>query len=133
MELLKPKDIFKARPAFALLGGEYFAKFLMYILRFNRINKIYDQIAEKDGIEFIDEVISVMEFKIEFDEKELKRIPEKGPVIVVSKKSPGQTWGSTPINQTPGVFGSHGSGTASCQTFSSGMETMAKWGLDRLR
>lgn len=84
MELLKPKDIFKARPAFALLGGEYFAKFLMYILRFNRLNKIYDQIAEKDGIEFIDEVIRVLEFKIEFDEKELKRIPEKGPVIVVS-------------------------------------------------
>ena len=84
MELLKPRDIFKASPAFALLGGEYFAKFLMYILRFNRINKIYDQIADKDGIEFIDEVIRVLEFKIEFDEKELKRIPAKGPVIVVS-------------------------------------------------
>ena len=84
MELLKPKDIFKASPAFTLLGGEYFAKFLMYILRFNRINKIYGQIADKDGIEFIDEVIRVLEFKIEFDEKELKRIPAKGPVIVVS-------------------------------------------------
>ena len=38
MELLKPKDIFKARPALTLLGGEYFAKFLMYILRFNKLN-----------------------------------------------------------------------------------------------
>ena len=84
MELLKPRDIFKASPAFTLPGGEYFAKFLMYILRFNRINKIYGQIADKDGIEFIDEVIRVLEFKIEFDERELKRIPAKGPVIVVS-------------------------------------------------
>ena len=84
MELLKPKDIFKASSSFALLGGEFFAKFLMYILRFKRINKIYDQIADKDGIEFIDEVIRVLEFNIEFDEKELKRIPAKGPVIVVS-------------------------------------------------
>ena len=84
MELLKPKDIFKTRPAFTLLGGEYFAKFLMYILRFNRINKIYDQIAEKDGIEFIDEVIRIMEFKIEFDENELNKIPKDGPLIVIS-------------------------------------------------
>ncbi|QGY46033.1 GNAT family N-acetyltransferase [Maribellus comscasis] len=84
MELLKPKDIFKTRPAFTLLGGEYFAKFLMYILRFNKLNKIYSQIAEKHGLEFIDEVIKSFEFNIEFDEQELKRIPQKGPVVVVS-------------------------------------------------
>ncbi len=84
MELLKPKDIFKASPAFTLLGGEYFAKFLMYILRFNRLNKIFDQIVEKDGIDFINEVIRVLEFKIEFDENELKRIPAQGPVIIIS-------------------------------------------------
>lgn len=84
MELLKPKDIFKARPAFTLLGGEYFAKFLMYILRFNKLNKIYNQIAGKHGLDFIDEVINSLEFNIEFDEQELKRIPQKGPVIVVS-------------------------------------------------
>ncbi len=84
MELLKPKDIFKPRPAFALLGGEYFAKFLMYILRFNKLNKIYSQIAEKHGLEFIDGVIDSLEFKVEIDENELKRIPENGPFIVVS-------------------------------------------------
>ena len=84
MELLKPKDIFKSRPALTLLGGEYFAKFLMYILRFNKLNKIYSQIAEKDGIDFIDEVIRSMEFNIEFDEEELKRIPKTGPLIIVS-------------------------------------------------
>ncbi len=84
MELLKPKDIFKARPALTLLGGEYFAKFLMYILRFNKLNKIYSQIAEKHGLDFIDEVIRSFEFNIESDEHELKRVPEKGPVIIVS-------------------------------------------------
>ena len=84
MELLNPKDIFKTRPAFTLLGGEYFAKFLMYVLRFNKLNKIYSQIAEKHGLEFIDEVIKSLEFNIEFEEHEIKRISEKGPVIVVS-------------------------------------------------
>ncbi|MGM0621225.1 MAG: GNAT family N-acyltransferase [Bacteroidota bacterium] len=84
MELLKLKDIFKASPALAYFGGEYFAKFLMYILRFNKLNKIYEQIATKEGIEFIDEIIRILEFKIEFDENELKRIPSEGPLIVVA-------------------------------------------------
>ena len=84
MELLSPKDIFKYSPAFTLLGGDYFAKFLMHILRFNRLNKIYRQLAEKRDIEFIDEVIRIFDFEIEIDEGELNRIPSKGPVIVVS-------------------------------------------------
>jgi putative hemolysin len=84
MELLKLKDIFKTPPALSLFGGEYFAKFLMYILRFNKLNKIYEQIASKKGIDFIDEIIRVLEFKIEFDETELKKIPSTGPLIVVA-------------------------------------------------
>jgi putative hemolysin len=84
MELLKLKDIYKAPPAFSLLGGEYFAKFLMYILRFNKLNKIYEQIASKSGIEFIDEIIRVLEFNIELDPQELKRVPASGPLIVVA-------------------------------------------------
>jgi putative hemolysin len=84
MELLNLKDIFKVPPAFSLLGGEYFAKFLMYILRFNKFNKIYEKIASKKGIDFIDEIIRILEFKIEFDESELKRIPPAGPLIVVA-------------------------------------------------
>ena len=84
MELLKLTDIFKTPPALALFGGEYFAKFLMYVLRFNKLNKIYEQIASKEGIEFINEIIRILEFKIEFDENELKKIPEEGPLIVVA-------------------------------------------------
>ena len=84
MEILKFNDIFKTPPVISLLGGEYFAKFLMYILRFNKLNKIYEQIASKKGIEFIDEIISVLEFKIDIDENELKRIPQSGPVIIVA-------------------------------------------------
>jgi putative hemolysin len=84
MELLRPKDIFKTPPALTFFGGEYFAKFLMYILRFRKLNKIYDRIATKRGIEFINEVIRVMEFQIEFEEKELHKIADKGPLIVVA-------------------------------------------------
>jgi putative hemolysin len=83
MELLNPKDIFRDRPAL-LSSGDFFAKFLMYILRFNKLNKIYSQIAEKQGVDFIDELIKTLEFNIEFDENELKKIPKEGPLIVVS-------------------------------------------------
>jgi putative hemolysin len=84
MELLKLTDIFKAPPALAIFGGEYFSKFLMTILRFNKLNKISEQIASKKGIEFINEIINLLEFKIEFDENELKRIPARGPLIVIA-------------------------------------------------
>jgi len=83
MELLNPKDLFKDRPAF-LANGDYFAKFLMYILRFNRLNKLYSEIAEKQGVEFIDELIKTLEFNIEFDENQLGKIPKEGPVIIVA-------------------------------------------------
>jgi putative hemolysin len=83
MELLNPKDLFKDRPAL-LASGDYFAKFLMYILRFNKLNKLYNQIAEKEGVEFIDELIKSLEFNIEFDESQLGKIPREGPLIIVS-------------------------------------------------
>ena len=84
MELLKLKDIFKTLPIFTIIGGEYFAKFLMYILRFNKLNKMYEQIATRNGIEFINEIIRILEFKIEFDENELKKIPVSCPLIVIA-------------------------------------------------
>lgn len=83
MELLKPKDIFRDRPAL-LTSGDYFAKFLMYILRFDKLNKLYSQISEKEGIEFIDELIKTLEFNVEFDPKQLKKIPKEGPLIIVA-------------------------------------------------
>jgi len=86
MELLNPNDIFKNKAAFSFFGSEYFAKFLMYILRFNKLNKIYEEIASKEGIEFIDEVIRIFEYKVEFDQKELNRIPTEGPLIVVANQ-----------------------------------------------
>ncbi|MDX8340574.1 GNAT family N-acyltransferase [Draconibacterium sp. IB214405] len=83
MELLKPKDLFKDRPAL-LASGDYFAKFLMYILRYKKLNKIYSQIAEKQGVEFVDELIKTLEFNVEFDEAQLKKIPKEGSLIIVA-------------------------------------------------
>jgi putative hemolysin len=83
MELPEPTDLFKdQRPAPA--NGDYFAKFLMFILRIKKLDKIYEQIVDKRGVEFIDELIKMLEFDIEFDEEQLKKIPKEGPLIIVA-------------------------------------------------
>ncbi|MCW0483067.1 lysophospholipid acyltransferase family protein [Gaoshiqia sediminis] len=84
MELVNPKDILQASPYLAYLGGENLAKFIMYVLRFNKLNKIYGQIADKHGIEFIDELIKILEIRYEFDPADLKKLPKEGPFIVVA-------------------------------------------------
>lgn len=84
MELVKPKDILQTNPFLAYLGGESLAKFIMYVLRFNKLNKIYDQIGDKQGIEFIDALLGLLEINYEFDPNELKKIPKTGPFIVVA-------------------------------------------------
>lgn len=83
MDLFNSKDSIKIRPTI-LASGDYFAKFLMYIFRFNKLNKLYGQISEKYGIDFIDELIKKLEFDIEFEETELKKIPKEGPAIIVA-------------------------------------------------
>ena len=83
MELPEPKDLFKDQHP-ALANGDYFAKFLMFILRFKKLDKIYQQIIDKQGVEFIDELIKMLEFDIEFDEDQLKKIPKEGPLIIVA-------------------------------------------------
>ncbi len=84
MELVKPKDLINANPALKFFGGEFFARFLMHVLRFQKLNKIYEKIHEKHGLDFIDEMIKILDIRIEFDPNELKRIPAIGPLIIVA-------------------------------------------------
>jgi putative hemolysin len=85
MELFKPKDILKANPKLSFLGGEHFARFLMLLLRFDKLNRVYNQIGDKKGLGFIDELLNILEIKFLYDTEELqKRVPKTGPVVIVS-------------------------------------------------
>ena len=84
MELVKPKDILQKNPFLAYLGGESLAKFIMYVLRFNKLNRIYDQIGDKQGIEFVDALIGLLKINYECDPNDLKKVPRTGPFIVVA-------------------------------------------------
>lgn len=67
-------------------GGEIISRLLMQILRFNRINKVYKEINDKTGIEFIDSLINILGIKYDVSEEELKRIPKTGAFITVSNQ-----------------------------------------------
>ncbi len=83
MQIIKTEDLLKAGKL-NKLGGEGIARLLMLLLRYNRINKVYSKTRDKDGINFIDALISELEINYELSDQELKRIPSAGPFITIS-------------------------------------------------
>lgn len=84
MELIKPNDFFKIPPHLKFFGGNAFASFLMQMLRFKKVNKLYTELSDEQGLEFIDKLIETLVLKFEFDENHLKKIPPEGPFITIS-------------------------------------------------
>jgi len=83
MNLVEPEDILKANPMLTYWGGENMAKFIMYVLRYTKLNKIYDKIKDKNGIDFIDALIKILKVSYIIDNKDLNKIIKKGPFIIV--------------------------------------------------
>ncbi len=65
-------------------GGKSVGRVLMTLLRINKINKLYEDVQDKEGIEFIDALINKLELEYELREEELERIPKTGAFITVS-------------------------------------------------
>ncbi|MBN2635552.1 MAG: lysophospholipid acyltransferase family protein [Prolixibacteraceae bacterium] len=84
MRKLKSKTDILKNKSNIVKKNEYFERILVRMLRFNTLSKISGQIAGKQGVEFINEVLLILDYQIEADVKELSRIPKSGPVIVVS-------------------------------------------------
>lgn len=84
MELVKPRDLVNANPALNFFGGEFFARLLMYILKFQKLNRIYSRIHKKRGLDFINEVVRQLNLQVDYDSNEVKRIPSEGPAIIVA-------------------------------------------------
>ena len=65
-------------------GAGGVAKIMMNLLRINKLNKLYEELSDRQGIGFIDGLIEKLELDYEVREDELKRIPATGPFITVS-------------------------------------------------
>jgi putative hemolysin len=83
MKLIETEDILRAGKL-SKLGGESIARFLMLLLKYNKVNKIYTKAYNKDGMKFIDALINELEIKYEISDDEMLRIPEKKSFITVS-------------------------------------------------
>lgn len=83
MKLVERDDIKKAAKL-DTIGGDSIASLLMYILRFNKINKMYAKVEDKVGLEFLNAALDLLEVKYEINPEELKRIPKTGPFITIS-------------------------------------------------
>lgn len=66
------------------LGGGGVAKVMMNLLRINKLNKLYEELRDEKGIDFIDKLIGKLELDYEVRDDELKRIPREGAFITVS-------------------------------------------------
>ncbi|HER07401.1 MAG TPA: hemolysin, partial [Bacteroides sp.] len=82
-KLIETEEIMKAA-RLGRFGGASAARVLMTVLRINKINKLYEDVSQFRGMDFIDALISKLQIEFEVRDEELKRVPASGPFITVS-------------------------------------------------
>ena len=83
MKLIDTDELLKAARLNGF-AGESAAKFLMLLLRFRRMNKIYSENSHRSGIDFIDAMIDQLEIRYEINREELNKIPREGAFMTIS-------------------------------------------------
>lgn len=83
MELVNKKDFAKAiqlqRYRLAAAAGP-----LMRITGITKVNKWYDKIHTRHGLDFIEDLFNLMDVSVEVDPEDLRKIPRNGAFITVS-------------------------------------------------
>ncbi len=85
MERLKGDDFVNPKHA-VRINNDVIAKFILQLKKYNKLNKIYSENFDKNGVEFIDSVLDSLGINYEIDESDLERIPKTGPFITVSNQ-----------------------------------------------
>src|ERR1700744_1452986 len=60
------------------------ASFLMELMKINQVNDLFAEAQPKQGIEFIDAILEGCGVTIEFDERELKNLPQQGGFVAIA-------------------------------------------------
>ena len=87
MNLIDSNDILKASKFDRFggnLGGSLVAKLVMYIMRLNKINKLYSDVYSDNPEAFLDRLIEALGVTIEVNEEDLQKIPKEGAFITIS-------------------------------------------------
>ena len=83
MKLLDTKDFAKAAKLRGI-AGEGIARFLMTILKFNKVNNIYSKVKDFPPEKFFDFLIKELDLNFEISDEDLEKIPKTGPFITIS-------------------------------------------------
>lgn len=84
MNLIESSDLLKASEGLSRFGGSLAAKLVMYIMKLNKINKLYSDVYDEDPHAFLDHLIDELGVRIEIKEEDLQRIPREGAFITIS-------------------------------------------------
>lgn len=84
MNLIESRDLLKASDSLNHFGGSLVAKLVMYIMRLDKINKLYSDVYDEDPDAFLDRLIDALGVTIEIKEEDFQRIPKEGAFITVS-------------------------------------------------
>lgn len=82
-ELISPEDILNATNLHKF-NMKVVAKVIMQLTKINAINKLYSDLSDQQGIDFVNEFFEKLHIDISLYEKELRNIPKSGPFIVVA-------------------------------------------------
>lgn len=87
MNLIESNDI-KAAGRLDRFGGKVagslVARLVMYIMRLNKINKLYSDVYDEDPQAFLERLIDALGVTIEINEEDLAKIPVEGAFITIS-------------------------------------------------
>lgn len=66
------------------VGGSLVARLVMYIMRLDKINKLYSDVYDENGEAFLERLIEALGVSIEVNEEDLQKIPKEGAFITIS-------------------------------------------------
>jgi putative hemolysin len=89
MDLVSPEDLLKANKNLKYFGGKYAARFILWTLGFNKLNRDYSDNSHLDGSDFLNKLIEVYGLQYELLDEDLKKIPGKDPFIIISNHPTG--------------------------------------------
>ncbi|MGE5394982.1 MAG: lysophospholipid acyltransferase family protein [Candidatus Saccharibacteria bacterium] len=76
-----------ANPRLNFPGGEQFARFIMLLLRFDKLNRVFNEIGDKKGSAFASELLQILSIKYAYDSESFtKRIPQSGACIIIANQ-----------------------------------------------
>jgi putative hemolysin len=83
-EIVSAQDLVRLHKNFKYIGGTVTAKFILWLLKINQLNKVYAQNRHLTSAEFIHGIYKDLQLSYHIDQQDLDRIPKKGAFVLIA-------------------------------------------------